>query len=197
MTNVTVPSAKFGGDTRSSALLGNAIVDLGGNFFCANPGETSFRTARDELMDGYTALDQYLMGVRPANEVGQFWYIDEPTAPVTGSSYEFLSPFYPVDDVAICGKRVNLTVQNIQDYPGVGPRVPAIGDEVDHDAAGNPQLDRKTMAFILLVAEGDPGANTSAISRVDNFRRRFLTYGNGPATGGRGRFDTVLHPAIH
>ena len=57
--------------------------------------------------------------------------------------------------------------------------------------------DRKTMAFILLVAEGDPGAHTSAISRVDNFRRGFLAYGNGPATGGRGRFDTVLHPAIH
>ena len=197
MTNVTVPSAQFGGDTRSSALQGNAIVDLGGNFFCVNPGERSFLTARDELMDGYTALDQYLMGVRPANEVGQFWYVDEPTSPITGTSYEFLSPFLPVDDVGICGKRVNLTVQNIQDYPGIGPRVPAIGDEVDHDAGGNPQLDRKTMAFILLVAEGDPGAHTSAISRVDNFRRGFLAYGNGPATGGRGRFDTVLRPAIH
>jgi hypothetical protein len=170
---------------------------LGQNFFCVNLGETSFLTARNELVDGYTALDQYLMGLRPASEVGPFWYIDEPTAPFTGASFEARRGSISIDDIGICGKRVNLTVQNIQSFPGVGPRVPAIGDEVDHDATGTPQLDHKTMAFVLFVEHGEPGSHAAAIGHVDNFRRVWQTYGNGPATGGRGRFDTVLNPAIH
>lgn len=77
--------------------------------------------------------------------------------------------------------------------------MPAIGDEVDRDAAGTPQADRKTMAFILLVAQGPPNspAHASAIEQVDTFRHTWQQYVNGPATGGRGRFDTVLNPAIY
>jgi hypothetical protein len=53
------------------------------------------------------------------------------------------------DDIVFCGERVNLTVSNIQALPGVGPRIPAIGDEID-DAAGNAAPNVKTMAFVLL-----------------------------------------------
>jgi hypothetical protein len=199
--NVTVPSSQFGGDPRSSSSEGNAIVDFGGNVFgdCLNPGETRFRTDRNELIDGYTNLDQYLLGLRLASDVGPFWYVDQPTRPVAGTSFEDFREVAAIDDVGICGKRINLTVQNIQDFPGVGPRVPAIGDEVDHDAAGTPHLDRKTMAFILLVQQGTPQspAHAAAISQVDTFRTTWQTYVNVKATGGRGRFDTVLNPAIH
>jgi hypothetical protein len=197
LVNTTVPAAQFGGDPRTSSLQGNSIIDLNGNFFCVKPGETSFLTARNELVDGYTALDQYLMGLRQANEVGPFWYIDEPTQPFSGASFENIRSAFAVDDVGLCGKRVNLTVQNIRNFPGVGPRVPAIGDEVDHDATGTPQLDHKTMAFVLLVQPSDPASHAAAIQHVDNFRRVWQTYANGPATGGRGRFDTVLNPAIY
>jgi hypothetical protein len=193
--NVQVPATQFGGDPRASSLEGNAIVDLGGNVFgdCVNPGETRFRTQRDELIDGYHALDQYLLGLRPASEVGQFWYIDDPTRPVAGTSFENIRAVNAIDDVGICGKRVNLSVGNIQAL--IGPRVPAIGDEIDRDAAGAPQADRKTMAFILLIAQGP--ADASAVGQVDIFRRTWQAYVNGPATGGRGRFDTVLNPAIY
>jgi hypothetical protein len=94
---------------------------------------------------------------------------------------------------------VDLTVGNIQAFPGIGPRTPAIGDELDEDADGNPADDVKTMAFILLVEQGPPKspAYASAIRQVDNFRRTWQTYANGKATGGRGRFDTSLNPAIH
>ena len=93
-----------------------------------------------------------------------------------------------------CGKRVDLTVSNIQSYPGIGPRSPALGDEVDDDALGNPQRDVKTMAFILLVKDK---AAISDVSHVDTFRRMWQIYGNGAATAGRGRFKTVLNPAVH
>jgi hypothetical protein len=193
--------ANLGGDPRASSAEGNAISDFGGNVLsdCVNPGETRFRTERNELIDGYTPLDQYLMGLRPASEVGPFWYIDEPTRPGSGASFDFLRSTDAVDDVGICGKRVDLTVGNIQAFPGIGPRVPAIGDEIDRDATGAPRTDVKTMAFILLVQQGTPQspAHASAIRQVDAFRRAWQAYVNGPATGGRGRFDTSLSPAIY
>jgi len=196
--NVRVPQNQFGGDPRASSAEGNAIIDFGGNVFgdCVNPGQTRFRTEGNELIDGYTLLDQYLMGLRQASEVGPFWYIDEPTTPVAGASFEAIRSRDALDDVGVCGKRVDLTLANIQSYPGVGPRVPAIGDEIDRDPTGAPKPDVKTMAFVLLVQQGTQ-SHAAAISQVDNFRRTWKTYGNGPATAGRGRFDTSLNPMIY
>ena len=193
--NVRVPASQFGGDPRSSSLEGNAIIDFGGPVagFCSGSGEGAFLTEPNELIDGYTNLDQYLLGLRRAEEVGSFWYVDEPRNAVTGQSLEGLRTQNAIDDVFFCGKRVNLTVANIQAFPGVGPRIPALGDE-DDDGQGN---DVKTMAFILLVEQGPPSSHASAISQVDNFRRTWQEYANGPATGGRGKFDTSLNPAVH
>ncbi len=75
----------------------------------------------------------------------------------------------------------------------MGARIPAIGDE-DDDGQGN---DVKTMAFILLVEQGPPGAHTASIQQVDIFRRTWQQYANGPATGERGKFDTSLDPRIY
>jgi hypothetical protein len=72
-----------------------------------------------------------------------------------------------------------------------------LGDEADMiDANGKP-VDIKTMAFLLVVQSGDPSAHTAAISRVDAYRQAWQAYANGPATGGRGKFDTSLHPSIY
>jgi hypothetical protein len=194
--NVQVPPEQFGGDPRASSREGNAIIDFGGNVFgdCRS-GEGRFRTQPNELIDGYTELDQYLMGLRRASEVGPFWYIDEPTIIRSGDSFEFLSGLGAIDDLGFCGKRVDLTVANIQAYPGIGPRIPELGDE-DDDGHGT---DVKTMAFILLVEQGSPNspAHAAAIKQVDAFRRTWERYGNGPATGGRGKFDTSLDPLLY
>jgi len=195
--NVQVPAGQFPGDPRASSAEGNAILDLGpGAFgFCTAAGERAFLTQPDELVDGYTKLDQYLMGLRLAADVGPFWYADEPRSAFTGASLEFARSFAAQDDVFFCGKRVNLSVANIQAVPGVGPRVPALGDEND-DGLGN---DVKTMAFILLVEQGQPAspAHAAAIRQVDAFRRTWQRYANGAATGGRARFDTSLNPAVY
>jgi hypothetical protein len=184
---------KFAGDPRSSSLEGNAYRDFGSNVFGDCPtGQTRFRTDENELVDGYTELDEYLMGVRVAEEVGPFWYIDNPTGPVFGDSFEDFRAANPTDDIGVCGNRVDLTLANIQAFPGVGPRIPAIGDE-DDDGQGN---DVKTQAFILLVEPGTGGL-TESVRHVDTFRRVFQEYINGPATGGRGKFDTSLRPVVH
>jgi hypothetical protein len=196
--NVAVPPSQFGGDPRASSAEGNAIVDLGAAAGpCAAAGQTRFLTERNELIDGYTKLDQYLMGLLPGKKVGPFWYVDNPTRVATGESRENIRAVAAQDDILFCGNRVNLTVANIQAIHG--PRIPAIGDETDTDANGNPKTDVKTMAFILVVDKDSPkaDAHASAISQVDTFRRTWQTYGNGKATGGLGRFDTSLSPATH
>jgi hypothetical protein len=200
-------------------------------------------------MDGYCALDQYLMGLRRAGEVGTFFYADEPRSIYTGQELDPLNPSNPLDrsvtmrawqpmgGMVFKGKRVDLTVQNIMDFEKsregrdnprgrrfwgdrgnlrvryfsdtrrVDPAGDAtttlsesdreLGDEADMiDASGKP-VDVKTMAFILLVESGPPSSHASALSQVDAFRRAWQAYANGPATGGRGRFDTRLDPPIY
>lgn len=253
--NTAVPTSQFPGGPRSASLDGNAIVDLGtpstynGAPTNLAPGERVFLTPPSVLCDGYCALDQYLMGLRRASEVGSFFYVDEPRSLITGESLDGFDPdnplntsvtmrgWNPMGGIAFKGKRVDLTVQNIMDFEKVrersdnpqgkrfwGPKNnlavryfsstghvdPAgdasvvltaadreLGDEADWiDPNGNP-LDVKTMAFILLVRDGPPSAHPGDIDLEDTVRRVWQEYANGPATGGRGRFDTSLHPAIY
>ncbi|MFQ6026848.1 MAG: hypothetical protein ACE5Q6_04950, partial [Dehalococcoidia bacterium] len=165
--NARVPAGQFGGDPRASGMEGNAILDLGPEasegfpFPCDDEaGESTFLTEPNELTDGYTELDQYLMGLREDDDVNSFWYVDEPRSVNTGDSVEGARFFPAVDDIIYCGKRVDLEVEDIQNFPGagsippVGMRTPALGDETDEDEDGNPEDDVKTMAFILLLEQG-------------------------------------------
>ena len=211
--NVTVPPGQFGGVARASSAEGNAIRDLGAAASAGLPaacnaglGESTFLTEQNELVDGFTELDQYFMGLRSAASVSPFWYVDDPRSAFSGNSLAFANSFGPQDDVIMCGKRFELTVADITNagtvfgIPENGPRIPAIGDE--NDAADNAAgcgagpIDVKTMAFVVLVP-GDPSQHTDGIAQVDTFRSTWQTYANGPATGGLGKFDTSLTPDCH
>ncbi len=210
--NVTVPPSQFGGDPRASSAEGNAILDLGAGASSGLPvpcdassGETTLLTAPNELIDGFTELDQYFMGLRTAGSVSPFWYADDPRSAFSGASLEGVRGFSAQDDIIFCGKRIDLTVADITNAglfglgPGNGPRTPAIGDE--DDAATNPACgagptDVKTMAFVLLVPN-DGATHKDGIKQVDTFRATWQTYANGPATGGLGKFDTSLTPVCH
>jgi hypothetical protein len=253
--NTTVPASQFGGVPRSAALEGNALLDLGpiaeynGTPTNLLPGERVFLTAPDSLMDGFNEVDQYIMGVRKANEVGAFWYVDDPKSIYTGQSLDVFNPANPLDasetmrvwlsqgGIAFKGKRVDLTLEDVKDYEkgregsenphgkrfwgpknnltvryfsSTGQVDPAgdatvvlsanereLGDEADMiDAQGKP-VDVKTMAFILVVKQGDPSSYGPAMSRLDAFRQVWEAYGNGPASAGRGKFDTRLNPPIY
>jgi len=209
---VKVPDSQFGGDPRASSAEGNAILDLGAAASAGLPvpcdagaGESTFLTEPNELIDGFTELDQYFMGLRAASDVGSFFYVDEPRSAFSGNSLEGIASFAAQDDIIFCGKRIDLTVADITVAgglglgPGNGPRTPAIGDE--DDAASNPAcgpgpVDVKTMAFVLL-GPGDPSQHQSAVNQVDNFRATWQTYANGDATGGLAKFDTSLNPVCH
>lgn len=206
--NTRVPASQFGGVPRLSTMLGSALAHLGPDaclhlpFPCTRPGESTFSTEPDQLTDGFSELDQYFMGLRRADEVGPFWYVDEPRSPVSDIPLDAFSTITPIGGaVPFCGKRVDLTVADITilgtifGFPPHGPRIPELGDEVDAVIDGQP-IDVKTMAFILLVEPG-PEAHAAMIHRVDTVRSTWQDYGNGPATGGRGRFDTSLSPAVH
>lgn len=222
--NVTVPPGQFenfDGDPRASSAEGNAILDVGLGDPRCGPGKRLFQTQPNELIDGYTELDQYFAGLRSSSEVPPFWYIRTPQVIFGGNPN---AESGARDDVLICGDRVDLTMSNIFAAgavlgPSNGPRSPVIGDEQDagpgitgaDDAACTTQdrcVDVKTMAFIVVVPNS-PAAQSAVIQQVDGFRRTWETYSNGPAVGNRGargmvgdsnylkKFDTSLNPANH
>jgi hypothetical protein len=253
--NTALPATQFGGAPRFSTMEGNAIVDLGPiaswNGVPTNlaPGERVFRTQPDELADGFSELDQYLMGLRRAGEVSPFFYVDEPRSIYTGQDLDVVDPQNPLNTylsmrawqpqagIVLKGKRVDLTVENIQDFEKTrerqqnpqgrrfwGPKGnlavryfsdsrrvdPAgdarivlstadreLGDEADRIGVDGKPIDVKTLAFILLVGSGSHPQQQRAIDHVDLLRRTWQDYANGPASGGRGRFDTSLDPAVY
>ncbi len=70
-----------------------------------------------------------------------------------------------------------------------------LGDEADIIDQSQKPVDVKTTAFVLVIQDGPPDA--TAVGLADTFRRTWEAYVNGPATGGRGRFDTRLDPPIY
>jgi len=225
--DVTVPSEQFedlDGDPRASSAEGNAIRDLGPDPRCDGLGANLFQTQPDELVDGFSELDQYFIGARLPVEVSDFFFIDNPVVIAGGGPNPASSAR---DDVLICGDRVDRTLADITDIgdvilpflPSNGTRDPLIGDEQDAGpgigAADDTKctddrecVDVKTMAFILLVGD-DPALRQSTIKNVDTFRQTWEDYANGAALGGRGargvpgdadyipKFDTSLDPDIH
>jgi len=223
--NVTVPPPQFeakDGNPRASSSEGNAIVDLGADARCTALGRSRlFQTQPNELIDGYTELDQYFIGLRKASEVPPFWYVRRPRVVFGGAPNASSSAR---DDVLICGDREDLTIDNITAagafLPNNGPRDPVIGDEQDAGPGIGPAddakcvgqrecVDVKTMAFILLVKGGDPSSHAATVNQVDNFRRAWEFYSNNAAVGGRGarglvgdpnyikKFDTSLAPQFY
>jgi hypothetical protein len=167
---------------------------------CAAQGKSAFISEPKMLTDGWTELDQYLMGVRTAAEVKPFWFVDQPTSPIDGRALnDFPMDFlrgstFQESNLAFCGKRVTLTVMDniwplggLLADPTLGPRYPIIGDENDLaadssdvskcNAAGNGCADVKTMAFILLTQSTTPSKNRlDAVRKVNEVRKAWEAY---------------------
>jgi hypothetical protein len=251
--NTAVPASQFGETPRFSVMHGNVIRDLGrlrsynGTPVHLDPGERVFATPVDQLADGYSELDQYLMGLRRASEVSPFFYVDEPVSIFTGQSLDQFDPanvtntavtmrgWSAIEGMVFKGHRVDLRVKDIAGFEAIreGPENPRgtrfwgptgnltlryfgdsrrvdpngdatvvlterhreLGDEADLIDQNQKPVDVKTTAFVLVVQAGP--ADPAAVSLADTFRRTWQTYVNGPATGGRGKFDTRLNPPIY
>jgi hypothetical protein len=148
----------------ASDVEGNRIADLGDHF------ETV------DFARGYSALDQYAMGLRPPEEVPPFFYVDAPDNFRPDRGYKAASG--PEAGVSFTGVRRNVTIQDV--IAAMGPRIP--------DAAHAPRLLRQ--AFVLVSDRTAPAtpARQQALARI---RARFEQYYRD-ATGGRGAVDSQL-----
>ncbi len=142
-------------DTGGSVLDGGDWVDLGGGQF-----QLDGRARR------FSPLDQYLMGLRAADEVPPFWriagarYLDAP-----------LDPDWPLPDgVIVTGTKEEITIDQIVTVHG--PRIPD---------ASKSQKDFR-VAIALVTRPGD-GVTADHLARLEAFRTTFETVAHDMSDG--------------
>ena len=172
-------------DASNPALLGRALSHWNFNFDSDGDGPrggsdmegTNIRDNGDgsftsvAATDGFSPLDLYVMGLLPASEVPDMFYVgnsdvDPSSAPAIGTT--------------IRGTRENVSINDI--IRAEGPRVPS--------SASAPKSFR--MAFILVTKEGE-APQPGSIEKMERFRARWVDYFR-EATHGLGSVDTTLIP---
>jgi hypothetical protein len=161
----------FLADTRTSAdggysslMEGNAWRDSGGGIF----------TTIESAVNYFTPLDQYLMGLRAANEVGDIPYL------VTDPQLkEFLHEKSPTAGFSMSAVRKTTSVAQIVEREG--PRVP--------DVTTSPKVFR--VAFVVLTEQGST-ISSSQLDKFSSYRDAVVKYFS-TATGGRGSLDATLN----
>lgn len=147
----------------SSLMEGNAWQDSGSGTF------TTIETA----VNHFSSLDQYLMGLRSADEVGEIAYL------VTDGDFtQLIRDKSPVSGLSISAVRKTTSVSQIIAHEG--PRVP----EVSTSPKG------LRAAFILLTQQGSTTPN-STIQKIARYRDALVRY-FGAATGRRAELDASL-----
>ncbi|RJO66424.1 MAG: hypothetical protein C4523_12515 [Myxococcales bacterium] len=145
-----------------SLMYGSCIEDLGGG---------NFRFSYPLGTVKYSQLDQYLMGLRTAEEVEPMFVVD--VGDVQGSAS---IPMGHGSSGEETGTRVDVAIEDIVRQEG--PRNPAL--DVCHWKA----------AFILVHPQGQPPA-PQQVQAVDNYRARWESFYDW-STDNRGSFDTTL-----
>lgn len=146
---------------QGSVMYANVIEDRGdGSFVLSNPGLK------------YGPLDQYLMGLRSAEEVGPLFLVDPGYLTTSSSS----GPVRPGTTHVIEGTRIDLTVEDV--IRAEGPRVPAF------DAC------HWKGALIIVYPAGEP-PTPAEVAKVALYGDRFETF-YAWATDGRGSMDLTL-----
>ena len=147
----------------SSLMEGNAWHDGGSGTF----------TTIESAVNHFSPLDQYLMGLRSAEEVGEIPYL------VTDEDFtELIREKSPVSGLSISAARKTTSVSQIIAHEG--PRVP--------DVSTSPKALRA--AFVLLTQQGSPTPN-STIQKIARYRNALVRYFRA-ATGQRAELDASL-----
>jgi hypothetical protein len=161
------------------SFLADTRTDTGGSFSSLMEGNSWKETANNTFTTQQTSanffseLDQYLMGLRTAEEVG-----DIPYLVVDKQTKDIIRGKSPVNGFFITATRKITSVAHIVEREG--PRVP--------DAANSPKDFR--VAFILLV-ERDTEASNGTIAKLDRYRNSLVRY-FFPATERRATLDGSL-----
>jgi len=152
-------------DSGASVMEGNDIEDLGG---------ANFRTVG--AVSRYSLLDQYAMGLVPASQVPDFFYVESPVN---------VQPPREQDDdpqtgVTFSGTRRVVSIDDVIDV--MGPREPSSGS--------SPRVHRQ--AFLYILSSGR-SLDRSQADKVDGIRRAWETFFSR-AVDGRARVETRLQP---
>lgn len=148
-----------------SVMFGNTIVPLGGGMFRLEGGPRK-----------YGALDQYLMGLRGAEETPPLLVIDD------GSQRGLQgTPLMTGQTQVVSGRRVDIPVGDV--IRALGPRVPAY-----------PATQRCFRFAFVVVTQPGHTAMPAELALVDAYRRRWESWFSF-ATDGRGSVDTRLSPS--
>lgn len=151
-------------ETDGSFMGGSRLVDnLDGTF-----------TTQD-VMTRFGPLDQYLMGVRPPEEVSDFFVVDEPWG------IDATASAAPESGVTFGGERRDLSVADVIER--LGERTP-VADGV--------KIFR--MGFVYVVSQGT-SPTAADMAKMQRIRRGFGPYFRG-ATDGRARVRTSLARTI-
>ncbi len=155
----------FNFNSEASLLEGNRIADRG--------PDAEFRYLTTGTVEGYSPLDQYLMGLRPPEDVPPMFAVFP-----SGISATRL----PQKGILFNGSRLDIPITDL--VAAEGPRVP------DHTVAQS----RFRFAFILITAAGtEPSAQ--AIEQLETYRNEFEPYFNR-VSDGRAWADTSLRQML-
>jgi hypothetical protein len=146
----------------SSVMEGNAWRDRGNGVFTSIQSSANY----------FSPLDQYLMGLRGAEEVGEIDYLV-----VNDPSKYYLRVGTPESNFSVGAVRMQTSVDQIAEREG--PRIP--------DAANSPREFR--VAFILLTEQN--AASPTTIDTVNRYRRSLERYFS-TATDQRASLDGSL-----
>jgi uncharacterized protein (TIGR03437 family) len=156
-------------DSEASFLEGNRIRDDGPN---VSPRFTTTGT-----VEGYSPLDQYLMGFRTPDEVPQTFAVLNASEAQTRA---------PQTGIGFSGSRLDVNIADVIQV--AGRRIP------DSTVAQR----KFRFAFLLIVPAGsnlsDGGTIQSAIAEVDRYRSEFEPF-YATATGNRAIADTSIRQA--
>jgi hypothetical protein len=153
-------------DSQASVLEGNSIRDLGGGRF-----ETV------DFTRGYSALDQYAMGLRAPGEVPPFFYVEAADDFRPNRGYKAGST--PEAGVTFTGVRRDARIDQV--VAALGPRLPPAGQA--------PTLWRQAYVLVSDAAAAATEPRRAAVARI---RAHFEPYYRA-ATDGRGEVATTLH----
>jgi uncharacterized protein (TIGR03437 family) len=151
-------------DSEASLLEGERIADEGAG--------VSPRFLTTDTVQGYSPLDQYLMGFRPPEQVPDTFLV---------TNYpSYISPlWHPLSGVAFDGTRRNISVNDVIQVEG--RRTP------DYTVAQR----RFRFAFILVVAQGtQPSA--ADVAQIDTYRQQFEPFYDQVASSNNAVADTTL-----
>jgi hypothetical protein len=151
-------------DSDASVMEGNDIEDLGGG---------SFRTVA--TVSRYSALDQYMMGLRRESEVPPFFWVENPT----NIQPNRVNTDSPQTGVTFNGTRRVVLVQDIVAVEGA--RQPS--------STSSARVHRQAFIYVST----SPTTNQAEVAKLDNIRRQWEAFFQ-QATGGRMRAETRLRP---